>query len=126
MKEMTTVNMGNGANPRDDSVNIASAVSGETISGSEAFAATASTESNKTWINDSTNKGNAMVGGLAKTLLRVKRKVEIFFEEMVDNIDITKKLSTFGGGNNNEKVVNVATVVMIAELVNDEAIELIE
>ncbi len=126
MKEMAAVDMGYGADSGDDPVDITGAIGGEVVCGSKTFAATACAERNKARINDGTNKRDAVVGGLAKAFFRMEREVEIFFQKMIDDVNVAKKLSTLCSRNNNKEVINIATVMMITELMDDETIELVE
>lgn len=123
---MAAVGVRDGADAGNDAVNVAVAVSGELVSGGEAFALAAVANSNEARVDDGADKGNAVSSGLAKALLGVQREVEFLFEEMADNVDVAQELRTLGGRNDDEEIINIATVVRIAEVVDNETVELVE
>lgn len=118
--------MGDATDAGHDTVDVALAVGGELIGGGKTFATTAFAEGDETRIDDSADEGNTVVGGLAEALLGMEREVEMLFEEMVDDVDIAKELSTLRGGDDNEEIIHIATIMMITELVGDETVKLVE
>lgn len=118
--------MGGAADAGEEAIDAAFAVGGEAVGGGEALAATAGTEGNEMRVDNGADEGDAVVGGLAEALLWMEGEAEVFFEEVVDDVDIAEELLALGIGDDNEEVVDVAAVVRIAEVEDDEAVELVE
>ena len=125
-EEMAAVDVSGAADAGEEAVDTAFAMGGETISGGKALAAAAGAEGDEMRVDDGADEGDAVVGGLAEALLRVESEAEVFFEEVVDDVDVAEELLTLGVGNDDEEIVDVAAVVGIAELEDDEAVELVE
>ena len=126
VEEMAAVGVRDGADTGNDTVDVAVAVGGELVGGGETFAFAAVANGDEAGIDDGADKGNAVSSRLAKAFLGVQREVEFLFEEMADNVNVAQELRTFGGGNDDEEIINIATVVRIAEVVDNETVELVE
>lgn len=126
VKELATVDMKHGAFAGEESVGLAEASSGEAVGGLMSFATGAMAGDEKTGIDDGADERDAFVGELFAALMGMESEVEILGEEMIDNVDIADELVFLREGNDNEKVVDVATVMLVAEVHSDEAVELVE
>lgn len=117
--------MEHGAFTSDEAVNGALAASSETIGGGVSFATGAVSGYDETRINHSANKGNTFVGGLSVHLMGMKGEVEPV-QKAVDDGNITHYLRLLGDRDNDIKIIDVATVMLVAEVEGDEAVELVE
>ncbi len=90
------------------------------------FAAGAVAGDDETGVDDGADEGDAFVGELLAALMGMESEMEIFEEVMLDDVDIADELILFREGDDDIKVVDVATVMFIAEIHGDEAVELVE
>ena len=58
--------------------------------------------------------------------MRMESEFEFKAEILLDNADVAEKLFTLFHGDNDEKVVDIATIVLISEVELNETIELVE
>lgn len=125
-EETAGINMLRGAHTGNEAVYVAFTTSGELVSGFESLAARTATRNNEARINYRADERDAFVDGLAVLLFRVESEVEFAFEEFLDGVDIAEKLFALFGGNDDEEVVDVATIVLVTEVKSDVTVELIE
>lgn len=125
-EEAAGVDVFRGAHAGDEAVDVAFTASGKFVGGFESFAARATTRNDETRVDYGSDERDTFVDGLAVLLFRVESEVELALEKLLDGVDIAEELFALLGGNDNEKVVNVATVMFVAEVESDVAVELVE
>lgn len=125
-EEAAGINVLRGSHTGNEAVNIALATGRKFIGSFESFAARATARNDKTRIDDGADEGDAFFDGLAVLLFRVESEVEFAFEKLLDGVDVAKELLALLGGNDDEKVVDVAAVMFIAEIESNVAVELVE
>lgn len=125
-EKLTTVNVHHGAFARDKTGDLASAIGGEVVGGLVSLATGAVTGNNEPRIGDGADEGYAFVDGLCASFVWVEGEVEFIAEVAFDDADVTHELMFLGYGDNNEKVVNVAAIVLVAKVLSNETVELIE
>ncbi len=123
---MTAVDVFDGAHAGDEAFEIAGAGGGEVVGGLETVAAGAAARHDKAGVDDGADKGDAFFDGLAILLFGVEGEAEFLIEEFRDNSEVAEELGAAGHGNDNKKVVDVATVMFVAEAESDVAVELVE
>lgn len=110
----------------DEAVDVAVAISGEFVSGAVAVATHAASGDDESRIDYSTDEGDAFVGGLLILFFGMESKFELAAEIFFDDFDIAQKLLVFVHRYEDEKVVHIATVMFIAEVKLNIAVELVE
>jgi len=125
-EEAAGVDVFRGAHAGDEAVDVAFAASRKFVGGFEGFAAGAATGDDEAGIDYSSDEGNTFVDRLAVLLFWVESEVKFAFEKLLDGVDVAEELFALLGGNNNEEVVDVTTVMFIAEVESDVAVELVE
>lgn len=80
----------------------------------------------ETGIDDGADEGHAFVDRLLVLFAGMEGELELLAQVFFDDADIAKHLGALFHGNNDEKVVDVATVMFVAEIELDEAVELVE
>lgn len=110
----------------EEAFDFASAIGGETVGGLVSLATSAVAGNDETGIDDGADEGDTLVDGLSATFVRVKGKFEFLAEIFLDDADVAHELAFLGHRHNNEKIVNVATVMFVAEVDGDETVELVE
>lgn len=126
LEEAAGVDVFGGAHAGDETVDVAFAAGGEGVGGFVGLATGAAAGDDEPRIDNGADEGDAFVDGLAVLLLRVEGESELAFEELLDGVDVAQELLALVGGNDDEEVVDIATVVFIAEVKHDEAVELVE
>lgn len=99
---------------------------GEFIGGGISIFAGTTAGINESWVNDGADERNAFTDGLFVLLFRVESEAEFGVEIFCDDVDITQKLCTFFHWNEDEKVVDIASIVFISEFKFHETVELVE
>lgn len=125
-EETAGVDMFCGAHAGDEAVDVAFAASGKFVGGFESFAAGAATRDDEARVDYGSDERDTFVDGLAVLLFRVESEVKLAFEKLLDGVDVAEELFALLGGDNNEEVVDVATVMFITEVESDVAVELVE
>lgn len=118
--------MHEGAFAGDESFDAAFAGGGEAVSGLVGFAAGAATRNDKPRVDDGTSEGNAFVDGLFMLLMWVKFEFKFVAEIVRNDTDITEELFLLLHGDDDEEIVDVATVMLVTEVHSNETIELVE
>lgn len=118
--------MNHGAFTRKKALDVASAVGSKLIGGSVSFAASAMTRHDEPWVDNCADKRDAFVGELGAAFVWMESELKLIAEIIADDFDITHELGFLGERHNNIKIVNVASIVHVAEVESDEAVELIE
>lgn len=125
-EEAAGINVFRGAHAGDEAVDVAFTASGKFVGGFESFAARATTRNDETRVDYGSDERDTFVDGLAVLLFRVESEVELALEKLLDGVDVAEELFALLGGNDNEEVVDVATVMFIAEVESDVTVELVE
>lgn len=115
-----------GAHAGDEAINVAFATGRKFVGGFKSLAAGAAAGDDETGINNRADKGDTFVDGLTVLLFRVESEVEFAFEEFLDGVDVAEELLALVGGDDDEKVVDVATIIFVAEFKSDVTVELVE
>lgn len=115
-----------GAHAGDDAFDITGAGGGESVSGGKTFAASAAARNNETGIDDGTDEGDAAFDGLTEAFFGVKGEGEMVFKETLNDVDVAEGLGALGHGDNNKEVVNITTIMFVAEFKSNETVELVE
>lgn len=118
--------MEQGAFTRDNTFEITGAVGGEVVGGLVGFALGAVTGDDEARISDGADKRYAFFDELFATLMRVESKVELVAEIRFDDSNVADELFALLEWDDNVEVIDVATVMFIAEIVGDKTVELIE
>lgn len=118
--------MFDGTHAGDEAVEVAGAGGGEIVGGLETVAAGAAARNDKAGVDNGADKGDAFFDGLTVLFLGVEGEAEFSFEEFRDNGEVAEELGAAGHRNDNKKVVDVATVMFVAEVESDIAVELVE
>lgn len=114
------------AHTGDEAFDITFAVSTEFVSGAITVAAGAFAGNDEARINHGADKRYALIDGLLVLFLRMESQAKFTEQEFANHLDIAEELGALTLGNDNEKIVDVATIMFIAEIKTDEAVELIE
>lgn len=77
-------------------------------------------------IDDGADERYALVNGLFILFMWMESEFELLAEIFFDNTDITKELFALLHGDDDEKVVDVTTIMFVAKVELDEAIELVK
>lgn len=125
-EEAAGVDVFRGAHAGDEAVDVAFATSRKLVGGFESFAARTTTRNDETGVDYGSDERDTFVDGLAVLLFWVESEVKFTFEELLDGVDVAEELFALLGGDDNEEVVDVATVMFIAEVESDVAVELVE
>lgn len=118
--------MFDGTHAGDEAVEVAGAGGGEVVGGLETVAASAAAGDDKTGVDDSANKGDTFLDRLTVLLFGVEGEVKFLFEKFRDNGEVAEELSATGHRDDNKKVVDVATIMFVAEVKSNVAVELVE
>lgn len=125
-EEAAGVDVFRGAHAGDEAVDVAFAASRKFVGGFESLAARTATRDDEAGIDHSPDEGYTFVDGLAVLLFWVESEVKFTFEEFLDGVDVAEELFALLGGDDNEEVVDVTTVMFVAEVESDIAVELVE
>lgn len=126
LEKFATIDMFHVAHAGDKTVDIALTVGGEAISGAVAIIAHAFARNNEARIDHGANEGDALVGWLFVLLLGMESELELGAEIFFDNFDIAQELLVLVHRHQNEEVVHIASIMFIAEVKLDVAVELVE
>lgn len=126
MEESAAIDMQHGAFAGKEAVGLTEAGGSEAIGGLVGFAAGAVTGDDETGVDDGADEGDAFVGELLAALMRMESEMEIFEKVMLNDVDVADELILFRVGDDDIKVVDVATVMFIAEIHSNKTVELVE
>ncbi len=125
-EETARINMEQGAFTGDDTFEITGTVGGEVVGGLVGFALGAVARNDEARISDSADEGYTFLDELLAAFKRVEGEVELVAEIRFDDGDVADELFALGERDDDVEVIDVATVMFVAEIVNDETVELIE
>lgn len=124
-EEAAAVDMNEAAHTGNHAFHLAFAVGGEAVGGLVGFALGAFTGNNVAGINGGADEGDAVVNGLVIAFLGMEGEAEVELEVVANDGDVAQELLAVLQGDENIEIVHVAAVMGIAELVDDEAIQLV-
>ncbi len=104
----------------------ASAGGGEVVGGLVGFAAGAVAGNDEAGIDDGANERDAFADGLGFALVGMKGEIELVVEVFFDNADVAHELVFLRHRDDDVEIIDVATVMFVAELEGDETVELVE
>lgn len=110
----------------DKALNITLAVGTKLVRGAITIIASAFTGNDKTGIDDSADERYAFVDRLFVLFFGMESEAEFAEKKLADDFDIAEELGTLAFGNDNEEIINVATVMLITEVKANEAVELVK
>lgn len=126
LEEFAAIDMFHAAHAGDKTFDVAFAVSTEFVGGAVAIIAGAFAGNDESGVDDGADEWHAFVDRLLVLFLGMKSEAELAKEKFADDFDVAEKLSALMLGDDNEEVVDVATVMLIAEVETDETIKLVE
>ena len=109
----------------DDSIEVL-ATSGEVLAGLMEMRLQAVARVKTMGIDAGAEKLHALVDFAAVALFRVESHLQVVFQITLDYGDVLFGFLVLLGRNHVEEVVDIAAVVFVAEIVGDEAVELVE
>lgn len=125
-EKFATINMFHAAHAGDEAFNITLAISAKFVCGAITIIAGAFTRNDKTRIDDSADEGYAFVDGLFILFFGMESEAEFAKKKLTNDLDITEELGALAFGNDNEEIINVATVMRIAEVKANETVKLVK
>lgn len=125
-EETAGINMEQGAFAGDDTFEITGAVGGEVVGGLVGFALGAVAGNDEARVSDGADKRYAFLDELFATLVRVEGEVELVAEIRFDDSNVADELLALLERDDDVEVIDVATVMFVAEIVSDETVELVE
>ena len=111
---------------REDASRVADALGGETVGGLVSLALGAAAGDDEPRENGSANKGRTMIDGLDVAFLGVKGEIELLAQKALNHVDIAQQLISAFERNENIKIIDIATIMGIAQLVDNVTVELVK
>lgn len=109
----------------DETIDSTFATGGKFVGGGMGFAASTMTRNDKAGVDDGADERDAFVDRLSMNLARMKGEVEAL-EKLANNGDIAHDLMLLRHGDDNVKIIDVATIVLVTEVDSDKTVELVE
>lgn len=125
-EETAGINMEQGAFAGDDTFEITGAVGGEVVGGLVGFALGAVARNDEARVSDGADEGYTFLDELLAAFKRVEGEVELVAEIRFDDSNVADELLALLERDDDVEVIDVATVMFVAEIVSDETVELIE
>lgn len=111
---------------REKAFDAAGAIGGELIGGGLGFATGTVAGYDKARIGDGTDEWSAFVDGLSVLLVRVEGETKFALEIIANYIDIAHELMPLRHWYDDKEIVDVTSVMFVAEIESDKTVELVE
>ncbi len=126
LEEFATVDVEHSALAGDETFDVAFAEGGEAVGSGVGFATGAVSRDDEPRVDDGTDERRALVDILGAALVWMEGELKLVVEELFDHDNIAGELRFLRERYDDIEVVDVASVVGVAEVVDDETVELIE
>lgn len=111
---------------REDASRVADALGGETVGGLVSLALGAAAGDDEPRENGSANERRTMIDGLDIAFLGVKGEIELLAQKALDQIDVAQQLLSAFERNENIKIIDIATIMGITQLMDNVTVELVK
>lgn len=125
-EEFAAVDVEHGALAGDKTFDVAFAEGGEAVGSGVGLATGAVSRDDEPRVDDGADERRALVDILGAAFVWMEGELELVVEELFDHDDVAGELRFLRERHDDIEVVDVASVVGIAEVVDDETVELIE
>lgn len=125
-EKLAAIDMFHAPHAGDEAFNVTFAVSAKFVGGAIAVVAGAFAGNDEAGIDDGADERDAFINGLFVLFFGMEREAELAEKKFANDFDITEKLGAAAFRNDDEKVVDVAAIMLIAEVEAHETVELVE